>query len=259
MLKLYADESYSHPPAPLVYTIAAYVSESYQWERFEREWDEALTAYGIDHFHMKDFAAKKGYRDWPENKRVKFLRTLQHIIKSNTEKDFSVSVVVEDYNELIPPNTNLRIGFGEPHVFAVIGCMKNINTWQKRAHINKPIEYIFERGSGHDTMLKRIFDEMDAEQMNFYRAGGGINFFGKETTPLQAADMLAYENRLEMCRQVNPTNRPKVRESLRNLRRAENDWSYYNAEHITIVLETAANIGLIQRVQAGGETEFTPP
>lgn len=64
-----------------------YFSESYRWARFEREWDEALTAYSIDHFLMKDFAAKKGYEHWPEKKRVKFLRTLQHIIKSNTEKD----------------------------------------------------------------------------------------------------------------------------------------------------------------------------
>ena len=92
VLQLYMDESYSHPPAPLVYTIAGYVSESYRWSRFEREWQKVLDAEGIEFFHMKDYAHKRGvYADWTDKKRIKFLRTLQHIIKSNTEKDFAIS------------------------------------------------------------------------------------------------------------------------------------------------------------------------
>jgi hypothetical protein len=251
MLTFYGDESYSHPPAPLVYTIAGYISDVHRWENFEREWAKVLKREGIEFFHMKDFAQKKGiYETWDDKKRIKFLRTLQYIIKSNTEKDFAVSVVVADYDTLIPPNTNLRTGFGEPHVFAVIGCMKDIHVWQARQGINKPIHYVFEKGSRHDSMVKRVFEALDSEHIEFYRAAGGVSFWGKDMSPLQAADMLAYENRLEMCRQVNPVNRPKTRESLRNLWREESHWTHYNAEHITIVLESAAKIGLVRKVES---------
>ena len=67
MLTLYGDESYSHPPAPLVYTIAGYISETYRWEKFEREWAKVLEKENIEFFHMKDFAQKKGvYETWED-------------------------------------------------------------------------------------------------------------------------------------------------------------------------------------------------
>jgi len=66
-------------------------------------------------------------------------------------------------------------------------------------------------------VVKRVFDGLDSEHIDFYRAAGGVSFFGKEMNSLQAADMLAYENRLEMCRQVNPENRALTRQSLRNV------------------------------------------
>jgi hypothetical protein len=252
ILTMYVDESYSHPPQPLIYTIAGYVSEDWRWKRFETEWDKALKAYGFDDdipFHMKDFAHKKGiYKDWPEKKRVKFIRTLQHIIKTNTLKDFAVSVVVADYDKLIPPKTNIRYGFGEPHVFAIIGCMKNIGTWQKEMHMNDPMLYTFEKGIAHDSMVARVFAEMDEPQREYYRVGG-IAFFGKKVLPLQSADMLAYENMLDMRRQSDPTNTRGRRESLKNLYRPNiSDWSFYNEERITIVLDTAEKMGLVQRV-----------
>jgi hypothetical protein len=254
VLQLYMDESYSHPPAPLVYTIAGYVSESYRWSRFEREWQKVLDAEGIEFFHMKDYAHKRGaYADWTDKKRIKFLRTLQHIIKSNTEKDFAISLVVEDYNKLIPPNTQIWIGFGEPHVFVVIGCMKDIGKWQKSKHINKPVHYIFEKGSGYDSMLKRVFEGLDGEQIKFYRVNDTVTFAGKNVLPLQAADMLAYENRLELCRRLNPENRRKPRESLKNLERPESHWVFYDEPNLQIVLGHAERAGLISRASAANE------
>jgi hypothetical protein len=252
ILSMYIDESYSHAPQPLIYTIAGYVSEDWRWRRFETEWGKALKAYGLDDvpFHMKDLAHKKGvYKDWPEKKRVKFLRTLQHVIKTNTIKDFAVSVAVADYDKLLPPKSNIRFGFGEPHVFAIIGCMKNIATWQKKTHRNDPMLYVFEKGTTHDSMVARVFKELDDQHREFYRVGG-IAFFSKEQMPLQSADMLAYENMLDMRRQSDPTNTRARRESLKNLYRPDiSDWSFYNEEHITIVLETAEKMGLVQKVE----------
>ena len=38
MLTLYLDESYSHPPAPLVYTVAGYIATDKKWRKFHKEW-----------------------------------------------------------------------------------------------------------------------------------------------------------------------------------------------------------------------------
>ena len=256
ILTMYIDESYSHPPQPLIYTIAGYISEDWRWRRFEVEWHKTLKTFGLNDtpFHMKDFAHSKGvYKGWPEKKRIKFLRTLQHIIKENTIKDFAVSVVVADYDKLLPPQSNIRFGFGEPHVFTIIGCMKNIGTWQKETHRNDPMLYAFERGTTHDSMVARVFAELDDQQRDYYRVGG-IAFHGKELMPLQAADMLAYEIMLDMRRQSDPTNTRDRRASLKNLYRPDiSDWGFYNEEHLMIVLGHAERAGLISRAPAANE------
>jgi hypothetical protein len=44
MLVTYFDESYTH--APLVYTLAGYISTEKQWRKFQREWDAILKDTG---------------------------------------------------------------------------------------------------------------------------------------------------------------------------------------------------------------------
>ena len=44
MLTMYVDESYSHPPKPLIYTVAGYISADWRWRKFEIEWSRALSA-----------------------------------------------------------------------------------------------------------------------------------------------------------------------------------------------------------------------
>lgn len=47
---LYFDESYSHAPDPLVYTVGGYVSTTVQWKKFQKEWRRILDAEGIRFF-----------------------------------------------------------------------------------------------------------------------------------------------------------------------------------------------------------------
>jgi len=58
MFAAYFDESYSHPPTPLVYTVAGYVSTVQEWKRFQKEWRRELGRAGVDFFHMTTYEAR---------------------------------------------------------------------------------------------------------------------------------------------------------------------------------------------------------
>jgi hypothetical protein len=243
----YFDESYSHPPQPLVYTVGGYISEDWRWRRFESEWASALDSEGIDFFHMKDFAHRKGvYAEWTEDKRRKFLRKLHHIIHSNTIKDFTNSVVVEDYDEVIPPsNVELRTSFGEPHVFAVIGCLKDVHDWAIHSKLKDRIHYVFEQGTVHDKNVGRLFARFDEEYKEHYRARGCSFFDKRDLNPLQAADILVYENMLEMRRRIDTSNNRAMRLSAKNLLRPSSNWGYYNREQMLKVVDKCLELGLL--------------
>ena len=229
MLTMYLDESYSHPPKPLIYTVAGYISEDSRWREFEKHWSGALSDEGLEYFHMSEFAQRIHiYQSWSEDRRRRVVTKLHRIIHENTLADFSISVVVKAFNEVINPD--IREGFGEPHVFAVIGCMKSIAAWINDSALKKQerIFYTFEQGSTHGSALRKVFERFlnDDRQCEMYRLEG-FAFRDKKEMPLQAADVLAYENMLEMRRLADPENTRKPRASMLNLERPESDWGYF--------------------------------
>jgi hypothetical protein len=230
MLTMYLDESYSHAPKPLIYTVAGYLSEDSRWREFEKHWGAALSDEGLEYFHMSEFAQGiHNYQDWPEDRRRRLLRKLHGIIHENTLADFSISVVVAAFDEIITPD--IREGFGgKPHVFAAIGCLKSIAAWVDDNALAKEekIFYIFEQGATDGTALPQVFERYfnDDRQREMYRLEG-FAFRDKKEMPLQAADVLAYENMLEMRRLADPENTRKPRASMLNLERPESDWGYF--------------------------------
>lgn len=243
----YFDEIYSHPPKPEVYTVAGYVSEDWRWKRFNSEWARALADEDIPYFHMIDCAHKKGvYAEWSEDKRKRFLKKLHYIIRSNTIVDFAVSVVVADYNEVIPPeNVVLRTGFGEPHVFAVIGCLKDIHEWARHARLADRINYVFEQGTVHDVTVRRVFGSFDDAHNEHYRSRGCAFYDKRDRAPLQAADALAYENMSEMRRRIDPSNTRPMRASAKNLVRPASSWAYYDKAQMLKVVDKCLDLGLL--------------
>lgn len=245
MLTGYFDESYSHPPKPEVYTVAGYVSEDRKWKKFDKQWRQALGDEGVDFFHMKDFAhQKKAFKDWPAEKRKQYLGRLHGIIHRHVIADFAVSVVVADYDEVITPN--IRAGFGEPHVFAAIGCMKLIALWAKRINLREHMLYVFEKGTIHDKTVRRVFGAFDDTHSEHYRASGCAFFDKRDLLPLQAADILAYENMLEMRRRIDPDNTRDRRGSIKNLERRGSEWIYYDKAQLLKVLDSGRALGLLE-------------
>lgn len=247
MLTIYLDESYSHPPAPLVYTVAGYISTDIEWRKFQKEWRRELDKAGIDFFHMTNYESRvKEYEDWSNEKRIEVLRRLHRTIHRRVLTGFAASVVVADYNELINPS--IRMGFGEPHEFAVIACMKHIRLWSNTRGHHEPIAYVLESGSDRQKIVNRSFQHayMDEEKRREYRIGSWTFADKRDLNPLQAADILAYENTKEMCRRLDKNTTRPVRRSIQNLTKAHLDeWFYYDRKQLLFILNKSVELGLI--------------
>lgn len=246
MLTLYLDESYSHPPAPLVYTVAGYIATVDEWRKFQKEWRGELDRAGIDFFHMAKYEArKKEYEDWSNEKRVEVLRRLHRTIHRRVLTGFAASVVVADYNEVI--NHNIRRGYGEPHEFAVISCMKYIRTWGNQKGHHEPIAYVLESGSDRQKIVNTVFNHMDEEQRREYRIGSWTFADKRDLNPLQAADILAYEMTKEMCRRLEKSTPRPIRRSMLNLSKGHPDarLMYADREQLLFILEKSAELGFI--------------
>lgn len=229
----YFDESYTHAPDPLVYTVAGYVSTEIEWKKFRKEWRRLLARENIEYFHMVDFqACKLPYGDWSKEKRVGFLKSLHATIHRRVMRSFATTVNIDDFESLTPEQKEV---LGNPHVFAVVSCMKMIGFWTARNVMYEPIAYVFEQGSKYDKHLQRRFNkELREEDRNFFRIGSialadkiPAPMDNRPATPLQAADILAYETTKEVVRRLTPVNPRAVRESIKNLGRIEIDqWLY---------------------------------
>lgn len=215
-LKLYFDESYSHPPDPRAYSVGGYLSTSTQWKRFRKEWRRILESEGISDFHMVDFqACKPPYGSWSKEKRVKFLCSLHDIIHRRTLISFVTTVDLEDFEGLTPEQKQMLIN---PHVFAAKNCMKAVGFWAAYNIINHQIiAYIFEQ-SPHDKKLKQLFTEGLGEADRWFFRMASLDVADKRVEwPLQAADMLVYEANKEIVRKLNLTNPRPARLSGMNL------------------------------------------
>jgi hypothetical protein len=255
MLTAYFDESENTPlegkPEKLrVYTIAGCIGLDRQWVKFQKKWKAILdrdvlpkwrVVYG-EHkpvfFHMTDFANphSKVYGDWPEEKKIKFLGELHDIMAKPALRRFATGVLINDYEELTDEE---QFVFGHPHAAGTINCMKRIRDWAIRENRREPMLYVFEKGSAHDRKIRKLFEAtLSDENKAEYRVGGLAFKDKRESSPLQASDILAVESRWEVCRQFDPAITRAQRRSLKNLIAPNVDeWYFLDKAHMRAVLE----------------------
>lgn len=238
MITAYFDESYSHPPAPRVYTIAGYIATDRQWGKFKKRWQRVLDRERLSPFSMKEFdnPHSKIYGNWSLERKVSFLKELHSIIKRHYMRSFSTGIVVSDYEEL---SDEEKYAFGNPHLCATINCIKHIGEWADKVNLKEPILYVFEKGTVDDKDLGSLFNvRMNEEERKYYRVQK-LEFGTKEIQPLQAADILAVETRKEMCRRLDTEHSREVRKSIRNLNVPTLDeWYYMDRKEFDKVLSS---------------------
>jgi len=249
----YFDESENtfdktRPDLPRVYTIAGCVGLDSQWIKFQKKWKAVLhrdvlprwrEVYGDKpiFFHMTDFdnPHSKIYGDWPAKKKVTFLSQLHGLMATYSLRRFVTCTNLADYEEL---SDEEQYALGDPHLFGAVNCFKRIREWADSQKLHDGLLYVFEKsGSIYEKELRKAIGRMTDEQKEAYRITKVAFVDKREMSPLQAADILAFETRKEMCRQLAPTNTRKTRQSIRNMYVPSIDeWTFVDRKHFREIL-----------------------
>jgi hypothetical protein len=200
VLKAYFDDSGNQEQQKeKVCSLAGWVATVDQWQYFEQKWKEALKDYGLDYLHMKDFAPRiKHFKKFKDDEKSR-IALLQSLIKVMMEAQLEgVASVVK--------MTDIRY-FNDRHhndinsyAFNLHTCMNIISDrwpdtivemWLDRTNkigpkINKAIEYC---------KSDRYFGKYN-DKITPFPILKGLTF--KDVTPIQAADLLAWEIRRDV-------------------------------------------------------------
>ncbi len=192
MVTAYLDDSGNRNLA----VVAGYVGSVAQWERYVPEWSKALRAQQVNVVHRASIESFWGEfteeRGWNPERRTAFVKRLHQIIKHRTYTGFGVAVNKADFEAAVPEA--MRRLIGGPYGWCAHECIAALRIWSDTCRQHSPIEWIFEAGtpgSGQIGMMMQALYEDEQQRRDFLI--GGWSFRDKSLTPLQSADVIAYE------------------------------------------------------------------
>ena len=225
----YFDESGTHSGSDTV-AVAGYLAVPAAWEHFEQEWRVALADFGLDAFHMTDFANRaQVYEGWEEHEyRDRFAR-LVDIINRHVLCSIGAAIPMSAYREAF--STEATGAHAAPYVLATSMCITLAARVVRAQSFDARIAYVFESGARGQGDVLEMFtanqrDEANREHHRLLR----VAFEGKrEFVPLQAADILAYELSRHLPRLLGSDPRPARRHHLDQLGVVDPHWEYLDA------------------------------
>lgn len=204
------------------FVVGGYISTVKQWEKFSTDWQSCLDKFGVDCFHMREFAHSIGrFKAWKgeQAKRTSFLKQLVATIKRRAQVSFCSGVISEDYNA-VNAEFPLRETLGAPYPLCAEVCIAFIEQWLMGTEDQHTFpEMFFESGDEGKGELMQVFEAAGLDPPIF-RQKSKIN-------PLQAADLVAWEN-LKAYANILEHQNFKVRKSLRALARTTHYWKIFD-------------------------------
>ena len=267
VLHAYLDDSGTHNSSP-VCVVAGYFGTEEHWEAFDREWRKTLDDNGQKEFHANRFwshvrgssrqhsAELKGvseYRGWDKERCDRFVGRLLSIIESHRVFPIGCAVAMEQWKSLTQDERAVLTGakydsrgkltttgapnktYFLPFRYSILAAIDHC-TGEERLHCS------FDRNDSFSNYALEYFQTMKGLRFEGYRRLGEIFFPGSEdATPIQAADLLAYEwnqyarQRLEAdWGAVNLS--PILSRAIKNRKRPSADCKLFHKQGLDVVL-----------------------
>lgn len=195
-LTAFFDESLSNKrERPLIYSVAGWISTVDKWTEFGKEWKAALGEFGLESFHMNRYENRfEPYDTWSDDERKSRLHRLHQIIKDYRMYGCAFAYEYEFWKikeQMYPSDSK------DPFGPLALACMDALSAWRDRQEFrDDKIEYIFAfrdgQGRDLDTYWK-LFRKRQHDDSFFRPSGQWLHQYAKDSPPLQAADILAYE------------------------------------------------------------------
>lgn len=228
-LTAYFDESGTHDGSNAV-AVAGYLSTAENWQRFESEWGQALSDFGVDFFRMNKFANHAPpFGDWPERKRHARLGRLLTIINRNVLGSAGLVIPRPLYDAVM--SDKAKSVCGSPYGLAALCCFTEVAGLLRALNRHDAwVAYVFESGALGQGEIQKMFarNERSPSDKEHFRLLS-LRFESKrQFAPLQAADLLAYELYQQGQRQLGMSSRTPRAYILSRLSEVPSHWWYYN-------------------------------
>lgn len=194
MLTVYCDDSGTDRNSRVA-VVGGFLSNVAQWEIFTKEWMKILKDVGINGMRRADLESFHGeFKKWNPSRRTALIKQLQAVIKRRTKTPVASIVIKDEFEQIIP--SGLKKWSGGVYGFLAYTCLVGVGQWcekSSRQHCD-PIQWVFEAGTEGSHQVNQMFQATYADKVIRQRSRlGGWSFLGKDTVPLQSADLLAYE------------------------------------------------------------------
>jgi len=174
---------------------AGFVSSAGDWIEFDEKWRARLALDGIEYFHMKEFAhSTDQFEGWKsqERRRRDLFSDLLDIISSHAYRKFGCGISIPKWNSLISEQTRDDFKM-KAYCTAGMLCAALVDNWAFEEKISTPIEVVFEDGDAGKGVLQKSLSQRKPELIFRPKKDGKEDPKIRAFTPLQAADLLAYE------------------------------------------------------------------
>lgn len=196
MLTTYMDETgHSKDEKQKFNGMAGLMTKEENWRIYEREWRKILKHFKIPYIHMKE--ARKMFKGWPEAKVKDLSRCVWEIIVGIEVLPIGSIIPMDEFR---PLEAQLRDCFLDPYYIAMQDCMFFATSFLMEAgafksDIDARVAMVFSDQAEFRCEAMRLFDAAKKNWRGIKTDKIDPPAFRdmKVLTPLQAADIVAYE------------------------------------------------------------------
>ena len=261
VIESYLDESGIHGDAKIC-VVAGYYGTHAAWRKFEGEWRVILRKYGLEShgFHAKEFWGHKNgkrvppYDGWTDEKASSFIDSLVQTITRNRIFPVGNAIIVGEWNALsLDQRRSLSgaefkngrfVSSGSPNkpyyipfLFCVYNSVNHSGTTEK-VHFFAGLDKDFSKYAV--VLYQGILKD---ERILVRDLLGNIDFpLSKDTPPLQAADLLAYQlYQHNLVRFHRSTTKSPILERIIKHRRPDQSFLVFGRKRLLDLLKMCGN------------------
>jgi hypothetical protein len=177
------------------FVMAGFVSSAAEWSEFDKEWRERLAIENLPYFHMNRFAHSLAPFDatWRKNetRRRALLSDLLDMIAHRAWRKFGCIIPLDSFRLFSDESKRHFV----PSLIATAGRLiwPELEIWRRREGYREPARLVFEDGDAEKGTLIEAIKHVTGRSPSFESKKDIPEKSIVGFTPLQAADILAYE------------------------------------------------------------------
>lgn len=235
MLTAYFDESGTHLGSKVI-VVAGYLASDEQWLKFKDEWSQVFSDYEIDYFHMTDFeSGYKQFKSLSKHNKQRLLDRLLTFLRIRARFGIGAAFYISSYDELVAEGYGDEVG--SPYYWCAAICLHAVKRWANKQSCQYPITLVFEKGAKESGEFQKSFKKYRTTQdyKDNYRISSLTFLDKRQSLPLQAADILAYETWKYLCNEL-AANPRRPRWSMMELSKIPFKWYYADKDALRQVM-----------------------